>query len=298
MNKWCVLLFSFSTLLYVHSSQAQDLEPRHYINIPIDQNFIATSYFHSEGEVSASPSVPLDDASITIDGSVFGYARTFNLAGNLAKFDINSSYACSEGNALLNGDRVQGKRCGGGDTKARFSYNFYGAPAIEAQDFRQHQRGLVIGSSIQVSAPTGQYDGDKVLNIGANRWYIRPEIGVSFPINNWSVEVALGAKIFTDNDDHFGKTLQQDPLYNTQLHLVYDINPRQWVAFNANYFWGGATEKDGIENQGFQKNSRLGVTYSHVLGRSLLGKAFYHKGVVTRIGNDSDTAGLALMYRF
>lgn len=298
MNKRYALTPLFAALLYAHSSQAQDLEPRHYINIPIDQNFLATSYFHSEGEVSTSPSVPLEDASITIDGGILGYARTFDLAGSLAKFDINSSYACSEGNALLNGERVHGKRCGIGDTKARLTYNFYGAEAIEAKKFRNYTRGLVVGSSVQISAPTGEYDGDRILNIGANRWYIRPEIGMSFPLKNWSLEMALGAKIFTDNDDHLGKKLKQDPLYNSQLHLVYDINPRQWVALNANYFWGGSTEKDGTETQGYQKNSRLGVTYSHVLGRSLLGKAFYHKGVITRIGNDSDTAGLALMYRF
>jgi hypothetical protein len=279
-------------------AQAQDLEPRLYINLPIDQNFIAASYFYSSGDVDLSSSSTISDASIQLEGSILGYSRTLALADKVAKFDIKSSYSCIAGNALFSGTRRYGEECGVGDTQARFSYNFLGPLAQKAKEFRLRPRELVVGSSVQVNMPTGDYDGDKILNIGTNRWYIRPEIGTSIPLGKWEIDLALGAKIFTDNNDSLGARLQQDPLYNAQIHLSYDIDRRQWLSLNMNYFWGGNTQKDGINAAPAQKNSRLGLTYSYALNSSYIAKAFYNKGVINRISNDSDTAGLALIYRY
>jgi hypothetical protein len=69
-----------------------------------------------------------------------------------------------------------------------------------------------------------------------------PEIGMSIPWGKWCFEFTAGARLFTDNDDFVADaTLEQDPLYNLQLHWVYGLTPRQWVSLNANYFFGGVT---------------------------------------------------------
>lgn len=297
MNKYYLLALVGGCCIAA-SNQAQDLEPRLYVNLPIDQNFVAASYFYSSGDLDISSSAPIEDASATTEGSILGYSRTLALADKLANFDIKLSYACVAGNALFSGTRLYGKQCGIGDTQARFSYNFLGATAYSAKEFRLQPRKLVVGTSLQISMPTGVYDEDKILNVGANRWYIRPEIGTSIPLGKWEIDLALGAKIFTDNDDNLGARLKQDPLYNTQIHLSYDISRRQWLGLNMNYFWGGDTQKNGIDAAPPQKNSRLGLTYSYALNSAYIAKAFYHKGVINRIGNDSDTAGVALIYRY
>jgi hypothetical protein len=291
------VIASFFTVGY---SFAQDLEPRSYINLPIDQNFLAVSYVYAEGDVNVARSVPLKDGYVRIDGTVLGYARTFALNDSAAKFDIVTPYLCASGSARrANGIRGSREVCGIGDTRVRVTYNFYGAPAYDIKEFRQHAKELVVGASFQVSAPTGIYNENKILNIGANRWFFRSEVGMTFPWRNWGAEISLGAKIFGDNKDLIGdKTLSQDPLYNAQLHLVYDFNPRQWLAFDMNYFWAGKTQKDGRQTGDYQRNSMVGVTFSQVLSRQILAKLFYNRGLTTRIGNDSETVGLALLYRY
>ena len=54
----------------------------------------------------------------------------------------------------------------------RFSVNFYGSPALSLEEFTNYQQDLIIGSSIQVSAPLGQYDENKLVNLGNNRWFV------------------------------------------------------------------------------------------------------------------------------
>ena len=65
------------------------------------------------------------------------------------------------------------------DPRFRFSVNLYGAPSLSLQEFADYKQDLILGASLQVSAPLGQYDSSKLLNIGTNRWSIKPELGVS-----------------------------------------------------------------------------------------------------------------------
>ncbi len=280
-------------------ARAHDLEPRSYINLPIDQNHIAIAYGYSEGGVSVTPSIPLKDASIRIDASTLVYIRTLDIAGNSARFDLSFPYVCVSGNALVNGKRLSRNVCGQGDMRARLIYNFYGAPALKIEDFVRQKKDVVVGASLQVSAPTGLYDMNKLLNIGANRWFIKPEIGASFPWHAVSVQVAAGVSIYSDNNAYIGGvTLQQDPLYNLQAHFTYDLSPGQWVAFSGNYYFGGSTHKSGVNLPDRQANSRVGATYSLALDRKNILKFSASKGVITRVGNDSNNLGLAWFHRW
>jgi len=224
---------------------------------------------YSEGDVNFSSSVPLTDAKIRVDGPALAYLRTFSIAGKSASVDFLLPYACVAGSALLNGERASREVCGLADTSLRVSYNFIGAPATELREFVRRKRTAVVGASVQIGMPTGQYDADKLLNVGANRWYIKPEIGVSIPVNKWSFEFAAGVRIFTDNSD-----------------------------FLANYFFGGDTFQDDAPSSTRQNNSRLGLTWTIGLNSKHLLKFLAHTGVIGRISNDSDTFTVAWSYRW
>lgn len=289
-------IVAFSLAILAGHANAQDLDPRRYVNLPIDQNFLAIAYAYSEGDVNVSPSSPLSDAMIRVDGPALAYVRTFGVAGNSASFDMLLPYACASGSAVLNGQRQSRSICGPGDAKLRLSYNFVGAKAVSLREFAKQPKTVVVGASAQVSIPTGQYDQEKLLNISANRWYIRPEIGVSFPWRKWSFEFATGVRIFTDNDDFIGVQLEQNPLYNIQAHVIYDLTPRQWVSLDTNYFFGGDTYQDGVPSASRQNNSRLGVTWSVALNSQNILKFLAHTGVAGRIANNSDTFTVAWSY--
>ncbi len=293
------LIVAVVAILLLGQATAQDLDPRRYTNIPVGQNFLALAFAYSEGDVNFSSSIPLSDAKIRIDGPALAYLRTFALAGKSASVDVLLPYACIGGSAVLDGERARRDVCGLGDTALRVSYNFFAAPAAELRDFVRQKKTTVVGASVQIGMPTGQYDSDKLVNIGANRWYIKPEIGVTVPWNKWSFEFAAGARIFTDNSDFVGDVnVAQDPLYNIQSHVIYDLSPRQWVSLDGNYFFGGNTTVDGVPSESRQNNSRLGLTWTFALNSKHLLKFLAHTGVIGRISNDSDTFTVAWSYRW
>jgi hypothetical protein len=293
------LIVAVIAILMLGQATAQDLDPRRYTNIPVGQNFLALAFVYSEGDVNFSSSIPLSDAKIRIDGPALAYLRTFAIAGKSASVDVLLPYACVAGSAVLDGERASRDVCGLGDTALRVSYNFFGAPAAELRDFVRQKKTTVVGASVQVGMPTGQYDSDKLLNIGANRWYIKPEIGVTVPWNKWSFEFSAGVRLFTDNSEFVGDAnVAQDPLYNIQSHLIYDLSPRQWVSMDGNYFFGGDTSVDGVPSESRQNNSRLGLTWTLALNSKHLLKFHAHTGVIGRISNDSDNFTVAWSYRW
>ncbi|MBT4520266.1 MAG: transporter [Halieaceae bacterium] len=286
-------------LLLVSVVHSQDLEPRSYTNVPVGETFVVLGYAQSDGELTPSPSTPLQDAELTIDAGVFGLAHTFALAGKSAKVDMAVARVCFEGSAVFRGEFVEGSRCGYGDPKLRLSWNFYGAPALKLEEYSQWKPGLVAGASLQVSIPTGTYKADKLINTGTNRWMVRPGLGVSYKSGRWLYNAIASVRFFEDNDDFFnGIHVEQSPLYSIQGHLIYTLRKGRWISLNANFFAGGETTKDGSDANDRQENSRWGITFSMPLNNHHSIKLYANTGVVTRIGNNFDTLGAAWQYRF
>ncbi len=278
---------------------AQDLEPRSYSNIPIGMNFLVVGYARSQGEVSPSPSAPVEDVNLEIDGAVIGYAHSFALAGQSSKVDMAVSRVCFDGSARLDGETVTADRCGYTDPSIRLTWNFYGAPALKPKDFASWQQGVVVGTSLQITAPIGSYSDDVLLNAGTNRWIFRPGVGMSQKLGRWYYNLIASMRLYADNDEYYNDILlTQEPQYTLQGHLIYTLSPGHWVSLNSNYFFGGETSKNNIESNDRQENSRFGVTYSFPLSRSSSIKLNYSKGVLTRVGNDFDSFGVFWQYGF
>jgi hypothetical protein len=285
--------------LLVGSIEAQDLDSRHYVNLPSNQNFFRIAYGLASGGVNITPTLPLQDADLIIKGGSIAYMRSLDLGGKSATFDAWMPYFCASGSAVLDGAPRERSVCGNGDAKIRFTYNFIGAPALSLSEFVKQEKQIVVGTSVQVDVPTGQYNDDVLLNIGANRWVIKPEIGVSIPWREWSFEFSAGFRIFTDNEDYVGNSvLEQNPLYNLQLHVSRDLTPRQWIGINTNYFFGGETYRNGSLSQIEQKNSRFGITWFVVLNPRQVLKIVASTGVITRVGNDSNNLTAEWIYRW
>ena len=129
------------------------------------------------------------------------YARGFDAWGKSAKFDAVLGAACLSG--VRRGERRGGARevCGGLDPAFRVTVNLYGAPALPLKAFAGYRQDLIFGVSLQVVPPLGQYDSSKLVNLGSNRWAFKPEVGLSKKLGALVVETALGASLFTANDD-------------------------------------------------------------------------------------------------
>lgn len=278
---------------------AQEIEPRAFSNIPIGVNFLIASYAYAEGGLVTDPSIPLENANLRTQSTIFAYARSFDLWGQSGKFDVILPYGWISGTAEYAGQPVERDVSGFGDPRLRFSLNLYGAPARSVKEFVSYQQDLIVGASVQVSVPSGQYDADKLVNLGAHRWFVKPELGLSKAWGPWTLELATAVTFFGDNDDFLGgKTRERDPIYSVQGGLIYGFRNGVWAALNGTYFTGGRTTVDGVEGNDLQKNSRASVTVALPVDRNHSVKLYASTGVSTRTGTDFDIVGIAWQYRW
>lgn len=278
---------------------AQQLEPRAYSNVPVGLNFLVAGYTYSTGGLATDPATVLQNAELEIHAPLLAYARSFDAWGKSAKFDAVLAAGCLSGTAEANGVPVSRDICGGLDPAFRVTVNFHGAPALSLAEFRGYRQDLIAGASLQVIAPLGQYDPERLVNLGTNRWTFKPELGMSKKLGALTVEGAVGVAFFTDNDEYYlGRTREQQPVVSTQVHLIYEFSGGTWMAVNANYYTGGRSTLDGVQQNDALDNTRLGVTLALPVDRQNSVKLHASKGLSVRYGEDFTTVGVAWQYRW
>jgi len=294
-----LLLILFSYLIIITNLSAQELEPKAYSNAPAGLNFVVTGYQYSEGGLLFDPAVPITDANSQINVAVFGYLRTLEVAGMSAKAGIVLPYADLYAEGLLSGEFRTREVGGAVDPSFYFNLNFYGSPAYKLSEFRKYQQDTIAGFTIKVTPPLGQYDRDKIINIGTNRWSIKPELGVSKAINSWILDVMVAATYFTENNEFNNNQIRhQDPVYSMQGHLTYTFKNKTWLSYGATYFTGGETTVDGVISNDLQNNSRTGLTLAIPINKYHSIKILTSIGLSTRTGTDYDSISAFWQYRW
>jgi hypothetical protein len=292
---WALLALAVCT----SKALAQDLEPRSYSNSPVGLNFLIAGYGYTEGNVAFDPSVPLTDARLHTNSTVFAYVRTLEAWGQSAKFDVVLPYTLLSGSALYVGQPREREASGFADPRFRVSVNFLGAPALTAQEFSGYRQDLIVGASVQVTMPWGQYDPSKLVNIGTNRWSIKPELGISKAWDSWILEIAPSVTFYGDNHDFLsGGTIAQAPLYAVQGHLVHSFHSGIWVALDTVFFTGARTTVNGVEGNTMQRNTRAGLTVALPVNRNNSLKLNFSGGVSSRTGSSYNALGIAWQYRW
>jgi hypothetical protein len=152
-----------------------------------------------------------------------------------------------------------------------------------------------VGVSVAVVPPVGQYYPSRLVNLGANRWSFKPEVGVSHLVRRWTVEGYAGYWIFTTNDQFYrgSSTRTQEPVLTVQGHASYTLKPRMWLSVDGTWYSGGTTNVDGVSKADLQRNTRAGITFSLPVGRGQSLKVSGSKGTSTRIGADFTTFAAA-----
>jgi len=284
-----LLLAAAAAVGLVPRARAQELEPRSYSASPVGVSFAGAAYAYSSGGVVFDASLPFSDVMAYINGVALGWGHTFGVLGRQALVGVTVPYAFGDVSGSVLEARRSITRSGLADLKARVSLNLYGNPAQTPQEFARRSRPpFLVGTSLSVSAPTGQYYGDKLINLGTNRWGFKPEIGLSVPWRKLDLEVYGGVWLFTDNPDFYpgGLSRQQDPLSTFQAHASYTFRPSLWIAANGTWYGGGAASVGGGPKSGRLDNSRLGATLSLPLTASQSAKIAYSRGALVRAGSN------------
>lgn len=277
---------------------AQDLEPRAYANTPVGMHFLIAGYAYTTGNVATDPALPIEDAEVDIHTGLLAYAHSFGVLGKSAKVDVIVPYARLDGTAEFMGTPEERVVDGLVDPRVRLSVNLFGAPAMKFDEWLAYRQNIIIGSSLQVTVPVGQYHSDKLVNLGTNRWKLKPEIGISKSWGPVILELTGAAAFHTDNHDFRDQTREQDPILSTQGHLLYTFWGAAWASFDVTYYAGGQTTVDGVRNDDRQSNVRVGATLTLPVSLHNSVKFFGSTAASTRTGTEFDTFGVAWQYRW
>jgi hypothetical protein len=284
------------------AAHAQDLAPRAYVITPVHSNAITITWAFFDGGVNFNGTIPVTNATGTYYISIINYYHSMSFFGRSANFTVLLPYAVGNFEGDLAGQHRSLYRSGLADSSFRFSVNLTGGPAMEPREMAKWKQKRLLGVSLRVVAPTGQYSSTKLINWGANRWAFKPEIGYSERRGHWLLDGYAGGWFYTTNQSFFtggaiGQPQSESPILSLEGHLSYDLKPRFWLSLDGNFWWGGITSLSGIQNLATKQiGSRIGGTVSIPLSKHQAIKASYSNGTYISFGGNYQNVSVGWQY--
>jgi len=292
-----VQMIILAAILTPKQLEAQDLEPRSYSVVPIGLHATVLSYSYLNGDVVSDFTSPVQDLKVTSSVINFGYMQTFSVLNKLCRIAVSLPYGFLKGTASFYGNDTSGSRNGLYDGKIKIGMNLIGSPIMTPKEFVRFQEHTVLGISLAISMPMGQYYADKLINLGANRWGFKPEVGFSHREGRLFYEAYTGVWFFTTNNDFYKKsTLEEKVLISFQAHMDYVFKSNIWIALNGGFADGGETSLNGKERNDEQQNWRIGATFSIPITKSQSLRAMLNTGIATKIGQNYTAFSLIYQY--
>jgi len=282
-------------------ARAQDLAPRAYAITPLHGNAITLSYGFYSGQFDFNEAAPVTGATGKYNVSALSYYHSFSVFGRSANVLAALPYGVGNVEAVVGGEQRHTYKSGLADAMFRVSVNLKGGPAMELQDFTKWKQKTLLGVSLRVVPPTGQYDSTKIFNWSINRWAFKPEFGYSQRWNHWVLDGYVGAWLFTTNPEFpsvpVPQPQSQRPIGSFEGHLSYDVKPFLWLSLDGNFWFGGIATLGGQPNlKTKQTASRIGGTGSLPLGKHQSVKLSYSTGAFVRYAGDYDHFSVAWQY--
>ena len=280
---------------------AQDLAPRAYVITAVHTNAINTTWSFYDGGLNLNGTIPVTNATGTYNVSIFSYYHSLNFFGRSANIVAYLPYAVGTFQGDLSEQHRSVYRSGLLDSSFRFSVNLMGGPAMQPKEFAKWKQKRLLGLSLRMVAPTGQYSGKKLINWGSNRWAFKPEVGYSERWGHWVLDGYAGVWFYTTNSAFYAgpvtKPQDEAPIGALEGHLSYDVKPRFWVSLDANFWSGGITSLSGIRNLATkQTGSRIGATASFPISKHQSIKVSYSNGTYIVFGGNYQNVSVSWQY--
>jgi hypothetical protein len=280
---------------------AQDLAPRAYVITPTEFNAITLTGSFYSGGVNFNGAVPITGATGTFSAPTFSYYRSFNFFGRSANVVTSLPYGVGTFQGNVDQTHRSIYRSGLMDVGGRFSVNLMGGPAMPFQKFAKWKQRVLVGTSLKIIAPTGQYEPTKIVNWGIHRWAFRPEFGYSERWGNWLLDAYVGGWFYTKNsasyDTPVPKPQTESPIGALEAHLSRDFKSGTWVSLDSNFWWGGVTSLNGIQDlETKQTGSRIGATAAWRFSKHQSVKVSYSDGTYIRFGGNYQSLQVAWQY--
>jgi hypothetical protein len=169
--------------------------------------------------------------------------------------------------------------------------NLFGTPPLKANfDLLDYEPTWNLDAAVMLGIPVGEYDDDKMVNLGLNRWFgriafpITYNFGVFTPVYKKSLELIPSVWVFAENDDFMGRKMENDPMLQFEAHLTNDFTPSFFGSLDLLYRKGFQSEIDGVEVGEELDIGNLGFT----LNFSVTDNLSMRTGVSSNVFGDND----------
>jgi hypothetical protein len=252
---------------------------------------IFQSFSGNANPVDPADFVSSDDATIDANVAMVGYAKLLPL------FDRTLTVAVLETVGRVSGETTFGNQTatGFGDPLLEVGYNLIGPKAIKnIPDLLRYEPKLSLDLIVDLALPIGEYDNERALNLGQNRWYGRVGTPIVWQIGPWvpgrrtTLEVFPSVWFYGDNDDFVGQTLSTDPKFQLEAHLTRDFTEHFWGSLDTTYLAGGKSSLNGVAGDSL---NTLGVGFT--LGYQINDNLSLTAGYMATV-NDSNPADLKM----
>lgn len=283
-----------------HLLLAQDLAPRAYVITPVHSNAVTLTWAFYDGGLNFTGTIPVT-ATGTYNVPIVSFYHSLSFFGRSANITASIPYGVGTFEAAALGKHRSAYRSGLLDLGVRFSVNLMGGPSMPREQFSKWKQKTILGASLRVIAPTGQYSPTQLINWGINRWAFKPELGYSKRWTNWVLDGYGGAWFYTTNSAEFHRPRPapqtEEPIGSFEGHLSRDFGRGTWVSLDGNFWWGGVTTLNGVRNPAArQTSSRLGGTAAWRFSQHQSLKVSYSKGTYVRFGGDYHNVSVAWQY--
>jgi len=237
---------------------AQFNDPRNYENTPMGTNQLELGYTYAHANASIDASLVIPGAKLDLNQGIVDYTRYFGFLHRLMWVEAGVPIAGLSGS--ISSTNIQNSVTGTGDSNYQLAMLLKGGPALTVEQFEHYQPSTTLGVSLVITAPTGSYRSDKILNLGSDRWSFKPEIALSHPFGReqkWEIDAYANAYFYTDNISYHGKNiLREQPLPGFEGHISYSFNDNIWASLDARYSFRGSTTW-----MGFRRTIRNRILY-------------------------------------
>jgi hypothetical protein len=187
------------------------------------------------------------------------------------------------------------------DPTMQLDVNLLGtSPLKSTVDLVNYEPTLTLDTAVMLAFPVGEYDDDKLVNMGLNRWYGRVafpfkyHFGVFSPGYKSSLELIPSVWFFAENDDFMGQKLENDPLYQFEAHLTHDFTRTFWGSLDLLYRSGFQSEINGSDVGDELNVGNLGFTLNYQVTDNLT----IHGGYSSNMFGDDDLDNSIIRIQF
>jgi hypothetical protein len=273
-----LLLAAAIALLGIHATPASaQIPPRFYWKSLTGSHAVPVLGMSLSGNAN-----PIDPGHTVVPGANFaatvvltGYAHTFSLGGRAAMAAVLVPMGRLSGEATLGGLDFGEDASGYGDPLVELNVNLIGPSAVKnIPDLMRYEPGFSLDVIVDLTIPIGEYDSEKPLNLGQNRWYGRVGTPIVWQLGPWvpgrrtTLELLPSVWLYGDNADFLGRRLHTDPMFQVEGHLTRDLATDLWVSLDLTWVTGGRASLDGRTGEELN-NLGAGITLGYHINDNL-----------------------------